>query len=324
YAYKMNEASSQQTVAGSLRAQFGRPYDPEDIFMTNGATGALYVTIQTIADAGDEVIYISPPWFGYEEMIRNAGATPVGVRIDPVSFDLDLESIAAAITPRTRLIIVNSPNNPTGKIYPPETLRALGSLLAGASQQYGRPIYLLSDEAYRRILFDGNQFPSPSSFYPFSFIVYTYGKTLLTPGQRLGYIAISPEMPEREAMRNAIFTMQANCGYAFASALLQHALADLEPLCIDMEQMQVKRDRLVEGLREAGYEVHAPEGTFYLLPKAPLADDIAFADQLAAEGVLVLPGTICEMPGYLRLSLTANEAMIDRALPVFQRARARA
>ena len=315
----LTNSSSQQIVAQSLQEQFGRAFDPADIFLTNGATGGLYVTIQTLVDAGDKVIYISPPWFGYEGMIRSTGATPVRVRIDESSFNLDLDAISDAITAKTRLIIVNSPHNPTGKIYPPATLRGLAAILTTASERYGRPIYLLSDEAYRRILFDGNDFPSPTSYYPNSFIVYTYGKTLLTPGQRLGYIAISPEMPDRELMRNAIFTIQVNSGFAIASGLMQHALADLEPLHIDMEHMQYKRDWLVSELREADYDIHAPEGTFYLLPKSPLVDDEAYADLLAAEGVFTLPGIMCEMPGYLRLCLTANDEMIEHAVPVFKR-----
>ena len=234
YAYKFSERPGQEVVAAALAKQTGRPYEPEDIFMTNGATGALYVTIQTFASYGDEVIYNSPPWFGYEGMIHNAGAVPVRVRVDPVTFDLDHDAIAAAITERTRLIIVNSPNNPTGKIYSPESLRTLGSILTGASQQYGRPIYLLSDEAYRKIRFDGREFPSPTSYYANSLVAYTYGKTLLTPGQRLGYIAVSPEIAERNAVRKALFVMQGNCGFAFASALMQHALPQLESLSIDM------------------------------------------------------------------------------------------
>jgi len=324
HAYKNSERSSQEIVAATLRKIRGLPFAEEDILMTNGAFAALAVTISAIVDPGDEVIFISPPWFFYEAMIVGSGAKPVRVRIDAESFDLDIAAIQAAISPRTRAIIVNSPHNPTGKIYPAETLQALGHLLSEASRANGRTIYLLSDEAYSRIIFDGRSYPSPVSFYPDAFLIYTYGKTLLTPGERLGYIALSPQMADREAVRGAVMTTQFTMGYAFPNALLQHALADLEKLSIDIPHLQQKRDWMVGALREMGYEVNLPEGTFYLVVKSPLPDDQAFAALLAEYDVLVLPGIIAEMPGYFRISLTANDEMVQRSLPGFAAALERA
>jgi aspartate aminotransferase len=317
HAYKLNEESSQRTIAAALREQRGVAYEPDDIFLTNGAFAALTVTLNAIVNPGDEVIFISPPWFFYEALIVGAGGKPVRVYVDAETFDLDIGAIQSAITPQTRAIIVNSPHNPTGKIYPPETLTALATLLTEASNANGRTIYLLSDEAYCRILFDGRSYPSPTTFYPNSFLIYTYGKTLLTPGERLGYIALSPEMAEGEALRLALFVTQFATGYAFPNALLQHAIGDLNKLSIDIAHLQEKRDWMVSALREMGYSVHTPEGTFYLLVKSPLADDSAFADLLAEYDILCLPGYVAEIPGYFRLSLTANDDMIKRALPGF-------
>jgi aspartate aminotransferase len=317
YAYKINEPEAVKTVAESLQQQFDQPFKPEDIFITNGATGALDVVFNAVLNYGDEVIFNSPPWFFYEGMIRNSGGVPVRVKIDPGSFDLDLAAIEAAITGKTRLVIVNSPNNPTGKIYPPETLTTLADILTRASEQHGQTIYLLSDEAYRRIVYDGRKFSSPTSFYPHSFMVYTYGKTLLTPGQRLGYIALPPTMPNREQMRRDLFSTQILSGFSITNALLQHALPDIEPLCIDIEHLQYKRDWLVSAMQDIGYDVHTPEGTFYLLPRSPIDDDVAFTDSLAAQGVFCLPGKVVEMPGYFRISLTANDKMIEKAIPRF-------
>ena len=155
-------------------------------------------------------------------------------------------------------------------------------------------------------------------------MVYTYGKTLLTPGQRLGYIALSPEMEGREQVRAAVFSSQILSGFASTNALLQHAMADLQPLSIDVEHLQYKRDWLVGALRDSGYDVHSPEGTFYLLPRSPLEDDVAFTDLLAEEKVYCLPGQVVEMPGYFRISLTANDEMIERAIPRFASVRKRA
>jgi aspartate aminotransferase len=240
---------------------------------------------------------------------------PVRVGVSE-GFDLDLGAIAATITARTRAVIVNSPNNPTGKIYPSQTLRALSSLLRQASEQNGRPIYVLSDEAYSRIVYDQRSCPSPVQFYPHSVLIYTYGKTLLTPGERLGYIALSPLLPaaDRELLRNALRLAQVVTGYAFPNAVLQKALPDLAALSVDVAHLQRKRDRLVSALRSSGYDVHVPEGTFYVLPRSPIEDDLAFTEQLADKDVFVLPGSLVEMPGYFRMSLTATDEMIERAL----------
>jgi aspartate aminotransferase len=324
FAYKQNEAGPRAVIAASLRTRLGMPFEDEDIFLTNGAFSALAVGLATVVDPGDEVIFNSPPWFFYEALIASSGARPVRVHVDPATFDLDVGAIAAAITPRTRAIIVNSPNNPTGKLYPPRTLSQLASVLTEASERHGRTIYLLSDEAYCRILFDGHTHTSPSSSYPHTFVIYTYGKTLLTPGQRLGYLALPPTMPERDALRPAIFLAQLTLGHVFPTALLQHALADLEQLSIDVPHLQAKRDRLVAELRAMGYEVHLPEGTFYLLPRAPLADDLAFIELLAEHNVYCLPGTVVEMPGYFRISLTANDDMLERSLAGFATSREQA
>jgi aspartate aminotransferase len=324
HAYKMNERASQEIVAATLRSLRGLPYEEDDIFLTNGAFAALAVTLNAIVDTDDEVIFISPPWFFYEAMIVAARGKAVRVKMDAESFDLDIAAIQAAITPRTRAIIINSPHNPTGRIYPAETLTALARVLSEASQSQGQPIYLLSDEAYSRIIFDGRSYPSPATFYPNSFLIYTYGKTLLTPGERLGYIALSPQMANREAIRIALFTTQFAMGFAFPNALLQHALGDLEKLSIDIPHLQVKRDWMVGALREMGYSVHTPEGTFYLFVKSPLPDDEAFAELLSQYKVLVLPGIIAEAPGYFRISLTANDEMIQRSLPGFAAAIERA
>lgn len=317
YAYKLSEPDSQQIVAKTLREQTGISFEPPDVFMTDGAFAALAVSLSTLIDYGDEAIFISPPWFFYEAMIMAVGGTPVRVKIDPDSFDLDLGAIAAAITGKTRAIIINSPHNPTGKIYPPATLERLAEILNEASRRNGRPVYLISDEAYRRILYDGSVFRSPATYYSNTFVIYTYAKTLLTPGMRLGYVALPPTMEDRGRMREAIMMAQITNGWAFPSALLQHALVDLENLSIDIEHLQKKRDRLVDELRSQGYRLHSPEATFYLLPSSPIEDDFAFTELLASYDVFVLPGSILERPGSFRISVTASDEMIDRALPGF-------
>jgi len=321
YAYKFNEPYARAAAAAALRDRRGVAFEDEDIFLTDGAFAGLNITVGTVTDPGDEVVFLSPPWFFYEALIIAAGATPVRVPVRQPSWDLDLDAIAAAITERTRAIIVNSPNNPTGRIYTPQQLEGLARVLTEASERNGRPVYLVSDEAYWRIVFDDREFRSPTEFYPWSFLVYTYGKTLLTPGQRLGYVALPPTMPDRETMRTALMVAQLCIGgHGVPNAVLQRALADLEALSIDVKALQRRRDRVVEALRAAGYDVHTPEGTFYLLPRSPIEDDVAFTEQLAKDKVFVLPGTLVEMPGWFRISVTGNDEMVERALPVFERA----
>ncbi len=316
FAYKGNEGPAREAAAASLRQRLGTDFESDDVFLTKGASTALAIAMATLVHPGDEVIFPSPPWFFYESMIAFSHGVPVRVKVDLSTFDLDVDAIGAAITPRTRAVIVNSPNNPTGRIYPPATLERLAQVLTSASEANGRPIYLLSDEAYNRILFEGAHFTSPTSYYGHSMLLYSYGKTLLAPGQRLGYLALPPSMPGREEMRKALLVSQFS-GYGVPDAVLQHALPAIEPLCIDLARLQRRRDVMVEALRECGYEVNVPEGTFYLLPRCPVPDDAAFTERLAADDVFVLPGHIVELPGYFRISLTASDEMVERSLPRF-------
>jgi aspartate aminotransferase len=324
FAYKQYEPAAQEAAAAGLARLTGVPFAAEDILLTTGGFTAILIAMKAVADPGDEVIYSLPPWFLYEGLVVEAGLVPVKVQIAPDTFDLDVEAIAAAITPRTRLVIVNSPNNPTGRIYPPETLRRLAEVLEEASARNGRRIYLISDEPYNRLVFDGAGFRSPVEFYAHSFLAYSYGKTHLAPGQRMGYIALPPAMPDREAMRKAVYDLQFVNGYAFPNAVLQYALPRLEQFSIDVAQLQRRRDRMVESLSEVGYRVARPEGSFYLWVRSPIADETAFVEGLAEQDIFVMPGYMFEIPGYFRISLTANDDMIERSLPGFATAIARA
>jgi aspartate aminotransferase len=285
--------------------------------MTNGGFAALAVAFRTLVDPGDEVIFLSPPWFFYELLILAVGGTPVRVKLDPPAFDLDVERIAAAITPRTRAVLVNSPHNPSGRIYPQESLGALADALTDASGRIGHPIWIISDEPYNRIVFDGRTYHSPAEVHAHTMITYSYGKTLLAPGQRIGFLTVPPTLPERAEVRDEIMLQQFAGGYAFPNALLQHALADLEKLSIDIGALERRRDRLVPALRELGYDASMPEGTFYTMARSPIPDDRAFADILARHRVLVLPGTVVEVPGWFRISLTASDQMVEDGIPRF-------
>ena len=317
FAYRMMHEPARQAAASSLTAELGVSIAAEDIFLTRGAGGAIVLALSTVVEPGGEVVFLSPPWFFYEAMILASGATPVRIRLVPPAFDLDVDAIIAALGPRTRAVIINTPHNPTGRIYPAVALERLAEGLTEVARRYGRPIWLISDEAYSRILFDGRSFLSPGLFHPYSMLAHTYSKSALAPGQRLGFLALAPALPEADVVRRALL----NFSFGMApDAVMQYALPDIDGLLIDVPAIERRRDRMVAVLREQGYELHVPEGTFYLLPRAPLADDRAFCAFLAEEGVAVLPGYVVELPGYFRISLTATDEMVEWSLPVFARA----
>jgi aspartate aminotransferase len=321
YAYTQNLDEATGAIAAGLRERFGMPFEQRDIHMTNGNFAGLAVALRTLVDPGDEVIFISPPWFFYETLIVAAGATPVRVYADRANgFALDIAAIEAAVTPRTRAIIVNSPHNPSGRIYPPAVLDELATVLETASARSDRRIFLLSDEAYNRIVFEPHTFTTPLAHYPHSILLYTYAKTLLSPGSRLGYLVIPPGIPEAEELRPALEIGLVTYGWAYPISLLQHAIPELETMAPDLQTLQRRRDILVSTLREQGYEAMEPEGTFYILVRSPLEDDERFAEILRSHDVFVLPGRMFDTPGWFRISITANDDMVERSLPGFGKA----
>ena len=317
FAYKFSLVEAQEAAAVSLRRVVDLPWTADRIRMTTGGFGAITLAMKSVADPGDEVVYSLPPWFLYEALALEAGLVPVKVRVDSETFDLDLAAIEAAITARTRLVIVNSPNNPTGRIYPESTLRGLADLLDAASERNGRRIYLISDEPYNRIVFDGARFRSPAEFYPYTLLCYSYGKTLLAPGQRLGYLALPPQLPDADRLVDAVENVQIAAGWLFPNAVMQYAVPRLEGLSLDVAHLQAKRDRMAGALRDMGYDVATPEGAFYLFPKSPLPDDEEFVGLLERAGVLVMPGRLFETPGFFRICLTATMDSIEESLPRF-------
>ena len=320
FAYKTSEPEPRAIIAEALSRELGLPFEPEDIALTQGAFAAIALAFRLLLDAGHEAIIPVPGWFCYAPMLRVADLVPVKVALSESDFGLDLEAIDSAITPRTRMVVVNSPHNPTGRVYPREMLQSLADLLDAASSRIGARIWLLSDEPYRRIRIGDAPFVSPAAIYPWTLIDYSYGKVLLAPGQRLGYLAVSPLLPRnvRTELREATFPTQTALGWTFPDALMQHSLSALETVLIDIGALAVKRDRMLSSLEQWGYRMVRPEGTFYLWGEAPGGDALRFANALAEHAVFVMPGTLFEMPRHFRISLTASLAMVERALPAFR------
>ncbi len=322
FGYKTSEQEPREVIAAALGDELGLPFDPEDIAMTQGAFGAIALAFSLLLDPGDECIIPLPGWFCYGATLRARNAEPVPVPLAEGTFDLDVAAIEAAITPRTRIVVVNTPHNPTGVIYSRDRLTELARMLTRKSAEHDRPIFILSDEPYRRIRFDDATFTSPAAVYPHTLIDYSYGKILLAPGLRIGYLAMSPAMrrADREALRAVTRTSQIGGGWNFPDAPLQYAVRDLENIAINVTELQSKRDRLHGALTQWGYDMTLPQGTFYLWGRAPGRDSLAFTRRLAEQGVFVMPGTLFERPEDFRISLTGTSDMIEASLPAFEAA----
>ncbi|SHG40509.1 aminotransferase class I/II-fold pyridoxal phosphate-dependent enzyme [Cognatishimia maritima] len=320
FAYKTNEAEACTYLAGSLTQELGLPFEEEDIALTKGAFGAIKMCFTMLLEPGDECIVPLPGWFCYGSMLAVAGAKEVPVPLDARNFDLDLSAISNSITPNTRIVVVNTPHNPTGRIYSRAELQALADMLEAKSKEIGRRIWILSDEPYRRIRFDGIGFTSPAAVYPHTLIDYSFGKILLAPGLRLGYLAISPTLPqsEREEIQALRFAVQMADGWNVPDAPLIYAIPDLDATSIDIVALARRRERLLGALGQWGYAMTRPEGTFYLWGRAPGGDSDAFAKRLQEHGVYVMPGSIFDRPTDFRVCLTATDDMIEAALPFFQ------
>jgi aspartate aminotransferase len=303
------------TVAKKLHGETGVDFTAEDIFMTVGSAGACNVILKSILDPGDEVIVLTPFFPEYQFYIANHGGRMVMVETDS-EFLPDMERIRAAITPRTRALILNTPNNPTGRVYPESTLSDLEKLLLSVEQ----PILVISDEPYKSVVYDGGRQPEVASFISNTVICNSWSKSLGLSGERIGYLAISPKIAEAEQLRRACAFCNRILGFINAPAIWQWVLLETADEVIDAAPYEQRRNVLCSALETIGYDVRRPEGSFYIFLKTPIADDIAFVKLLAEQGVLAVPGTGFGRSGYIRLSLTIPLDRIEKSIGGFERA----
>jgi aspartate aminotransferase len=302
-------------VARQVSAATGLAYTANHVLMTVGAGAALNTVLKALLDPGDEVLTVAPFFAEYVFYAENHGGRLVVV---PPTPDLtpDVDRLAAAITPRTRAVLVNSPNNPSGVIYPASVFVEIEAALARAP----RPIVLVSDEPYRALVFDDVAPPAVPPLVTRSVIATSWSKSLAIPGERIGYLAISPRMPEAAELFEACTFTSRVLGFVNAPALWQWVVAEVGDQVIDVGPYREKRDLMYEGLRRIGYQCVKPQGAFYVFPRTPIDDDVAFVRLLAEEGVLTVPGSGFGMPGHIRISLTVERDTVVRALPGFERA----
>jgi len=313
--------STRKAIAARIAAEQGVPIEASQIVVTCGAAGALNIVCKALFEPGDEMLVSSPYFVEYGFIAENHGGILRTVPTLP-DFSLDIQALEAAMGPRTKIVLVNTPHNPTGRIYSAESLAGLAAAMERRSAAVGHAIYLVSDEPYRALAYDGRKVPSPLASYPHSIVATSYSKELSIPGERIGYAAVNPRAEDLDNLMAALSLANRILGFVNAPSLMQHVIAALPgPALVDVSRYQRARDLLADGLSAAGYEFNLPEGAFYLFPKIPGADgDSAFLELLREENILVVPGSAFGAPGYFRIAFCVDESTITGSMPGFRRA----
>jgi len=291
----------------------------DEVIMTCGASGALNVIFKAILDPGDEVITPVPYFVEYNGYAANHGGVLKTVSTHP-DFSLDISAIADGINENTKAVLINSPHNPTGQVYTGENLQQLGQLLSEKSKALGRTLYLISDEPYRKIVYDGLIVPGLFTRYRESIIATSYSKDISIPGERIGFLAVNPAATYKKDLMDAMVLANRVLGFVNAPALMQRIVGSLQGERVDVSVYTRKRDLLCEGLADIGYEFLKPKGAFYLFPRSPISDDVAFVRALQEELILVVPGSGFGAPGYFRIAFCVDDRTIMGAMPGFKQA----
>lgn len=312
-------ASTRASIAAHYKQMHALPFTADHIVMTSGAGGGINVALKSLLEPGDQVIVLAPYFVEYKYYITNHGGEMVVVQTDK-EFMPDLNAIEAAITERTRVVMINSPNNPTGALYGRPTLDALGALLTRHSEKYSRPIYLLSDEPYRELVYDGLEYPAPLVSYRYTLTVTSNSKDLSLAGERIGHVAIHPECEAAADLFSAMTFCNRILGFVNANALMQRVVGRLQGARVDTAIYQRRRDMLCNSLRAMGFQLKVPQGAFYLFPKSPLDNDVEFAEFMKEFQVIVVPGSGFGGPGYFRISFAVPDDTISRSLEHFEKA----
>ncbi|OPY12676.1 MAG: Aspartate aminotransferase [Syntrophus sp. PtaB.Bin001] len=307
---------TREAIAAYLSKEFSIPLTFEHIVMTCGAAGALNVIMKTILDAGDEVIIPVPYFVEYEFYVDNAGGI---TRLVPTKedFSLDLDAIKQAFTERTRAVLINTPNNPTGRVYDEESIKGLADIIEEKGKIYNKTVYLVSDEPYSEIVYDGKKAPSIMKYCKDSIIASSYSKCLSLPGERIGYIALHPELSELQEVISGTIFCNRILGFINAPALMQRVVSQIQGVHVNVEEYRRKRDLLCDGLITGGYSFAKPEGAFYLFVRSPIEDDVKYVRTLQKRRILTTPGSGFGGPGYFRIAYCVDDTTIINSIPGF-------
>ena len=312
-----------QALAQRLSREQQVALSEQELLLSCGAAGGLNVLFRAILEPGDEVVCPAPFFVEYTFYVQNHGGVLRTVPSREPDFALDIEGIEAALSEKTRIVLINSPNNPTGRVYSASELRQLAAVLDAASRKYGRPILLVSDEPYRFLTFDGTQVPPVLPAYQHSVVVSSFSKNLSLAGERVGYLALNPEMPGKEELMDGLVLTNRILGFVNAPALGQRLVGYCLEASVDLEVYEKRRAAMVEALDAGGYTYAVPQGAFYFFVQAPGGDDVAFVQTLQEERVLAVPGSGFGFPGYFRLSFCVPERVIRNGAASLARARQR-
>lgn len=317
YTSAQGDPGVRQMIIDSVNRRFGTSYGPHNLYVTVGAAAALCCCLNGICNPGDEVITFAPYFPEYKVFIEGAGASMKMIPADIEAFQIDFATFEASINEHTKAVIVNSPNNPSGAVYSEETVKKLSAILEEASNRYGHPIYLLADEPYREIVFDNAEVPYLPHFYNNTMVCYSWSKSLSLPGERLGYVLIPDKMEDFELVYAAIAGAGRSLGYVNAPGLFQRVCAECADITADIKIYETNRNILVKGLRDLGFHVVEPKGTFYMFPRTLEADDIAFCEKAKEFNLLIVPGTGFGCPGHTRISYCVPTERALRSLDAF-------
>ena len=318
YMPNVGYAETRAAIAAQLAQDTGVPFTAQHIVMVVGAAGGLNVVLKALLDPGDEVVIFSPYFVEYHFYVENHQGVTRVVPTD-AQFNLDLQALEQALSPRTKVVLINSPNNPSGVVYPAATMQALGELLARQQAVWGTQIYLVSDEPYKKLLFDGLTYPEIYAYYPNSIAVTSHAKDLALPGERIGYIVTHPACADWRELQDGFSFTNRTLGFVNAPALMQHVIARLQGVTIDVRQYERKRNLLCDNLQAMGYDLVRPQGAFYVFPRTPVSDDVAFVQALQQRRILTVPGSGFGRPGHFRIAYCVEDRTIERALDGFRK-----
>ncbi len=317
YSPAAGDPEVRKTLADSVNRKFGTRYTADNFYMTVGAAASLSIIVKALTNPGDEYITFAPFFPEYAVWVETADAKLVVTPADTADFQIDFEAFEKLLSPKTKGIILNSPNNPSGVVYSEETIQRLSELLAKKQKEYGTSIYLITDEPYREIVYDGMEVPFVPNYYKNTLVCYSYSKSLSLPGERIGYIIVPDEADDGKKVMAAVAGAGRALGYVCAPVLFQKAIARCVDVPCDVSAYKKNRDLLYHGLTDFGYECVRPQGAFYLFVKSPEPDAKAFSERAKKYDVLVVPGDSFGCTGYVRVSYCVSEQTIKDALPVF-------
>ena len=308
-----------EKIADSLNKRFGTAFTADNIMMTVGAAGGLNCALKALLNPGDEVAAFAPYFVEYRNYVANYDGVLVEVAPDTETFQPDLEAFAAAVTPKTRAVIINNPNNPSGVIYPEETIKDIAEILERKQKEYGSEIFIISDEPYRELVYTGAEVPYITKYYANTIVGYSFSKTLSLPGERIGYLVIPSEAADYEQLFQAVTIANRVLGFVNAPSLMQKVVAECLDEKADIGFYAKNRDVLYDALKEYGYSCIRPEGAFYMFIKSPVPDEKEFTEEAKKEHILLVPGSSFACPGYVRLSYCVSYGTCVNSLPGFKR-----